>query len=442
MNRGSITSKIEDIYDYINNEEDARVCKDISEEACRYTPVNYFLILISNTLTKLGDVLSNPKTVLAWLMGYVNAPLFLISFIVPIRESGAMLPQIVIASYIRRQPLRKWIWVIGSVLQFLSITCIGIVALSFEGVTAGWFIVMFLMLFSLSRGLSSVASKDVMGKTIPRTRRGRLNGYTASLSGGLVLVAGLFMIIQSNEQSGITFYAYIIFFAALLWLMAAAVYANIKEYPGETSGGGNALTEAWKRLDLLKNDKPFRNFVIARALLLCSALTAPFYVVLAQNYLGSQMYILGMVIVANGVASMISAPFWGKWADASGNGVMVKGGLMASLLGIGMFIIVTWVPVFRDTGWLYPLAIFILGIAHSGVRLGRKTYIVDMAGGNKRTDYVAVSNTVIGLVLLITGGISALAAMVSTEGIILVLSLIGIAGAIISARLPDVEKDG
>ena len=102
MMHDKINSKLLNIYSLVSNEEDARVCKEISEDACRYVPINFFLIIISNTLTKLGDSLSNPKTVLAWLMNYVNAPLYLIGFLVPIRESGSMLPQIVIASYIRR----------------------------------------------------------------------------------------------------------------------------------------------------------------------------------------------------------------------------------------------------------------------------------------------------------------------------------------------------
>jgi len=104
-----------------------------------------------------------------------------------------------------------------------------------------------------------------------------------------------------------------------------------------------------------------------------------------------------------------------------------------------MFAVVSWLPVLHEQTWVYPLAFFILGVAHSGVRLGRKTYIVDMAGGNKRTDYVAVSNTVIGMVLLLTGGISAMASMISPAGIILILSLFGLAGAVTSHRLPSVE---
>jgi hypothetical protein len=247
------------------------------------------------------------------------------------------------------------------------------------------------------------------------------------------------MILKSADNTGIDFYIYLLFFAGLMWILAAIIYVNIKEYSGEVSGGGNALKEAVKRLSLIKNDKPFRTFVIARSLLLCSALTAPFYVVLAQTYIGSDIYILGLFILANGIAASISAPLWGKMADVSSKRVMVRAAFITSTLGILMYIVVTWIYFLRDVTWLYPFAFFILGIAHSGTRLGRKTYIIDMAGGNKRTDYVAVSNTIIGLVLLITGGISALASMLSPEGVVLVLSLLGLFGAYVSHTLPDVE---
>lgn len=429
----------ERIYDLINNEENARACNDIPEEACRSTPKNYFLILFSNMLTKLGDTLSNPKTVLAWITNYVGAPVYLISFIVPIRESGSMLPQIVIASYIRKKPIRKWVYVLGSVLQFLSIAGIGLVTLFFEGTTAGWLMILLLICFSLSRGLCSVASKDVLGKTIPKRRRGRLKGYTVAVSGILVLGAGLFMIYKSQNEAGLRFYAYTLFFASAMWILAALIYSQIKEYAGATSGGKNGWKEAINRIGLVKSDAHFRHFIIARSLLLCSALTAPFYVVLAQEHMGKDAYILGLFIIANGLASILSAPVWGNMADRSSKNVMTLAASITSVLGLLMVVIIWLLPSINNSYWLYPVAYFILGVAHSGARLGRKTYVVDMASGNQRTDYVSVSNTVIGAILLITGGLSALASMVSVEGVILVLSLLGVAGAIVSYRLPNVE---
>ncbi|WP_417214039.1 hypothetical protein [Alcanivorax sp.] len=61
-----------------------------------------------------------------------------------------------------------------------------------------------------------------------------------------------------------------------------------------------------------------------------------------------------------------------------------------------------------------------------------------MAGGNKRTDYTAVSNTVIGALLLVVGGISALVAMLGTDWALVVLGTMGAAGVASAWRLKDV----
>ncbi|SHH37367.1 MFS transporter [Winogradskyella jejuensis] len=432
-------TNLEKLYDYLNNESEQRVCKGLTDDACEYTVPNFFRVLLTHTFTKLGDTLSNPKTVLTWLMSYVNAPVYLISLIVPIRESGAMIPQIAISNYINKKKIRKWIWVIGSVLQFVSIGLIGVVALFFKNATAGWLIVACLIFFSLARSLCSVTSKDVIGKTIPKTRRGRLSGYTVLLSGVLVLLAGLYIIYKSNTNAGVNFYTNLMFFASFMWIFAALIYSTIKEFPGEVSSNTEDKQTAFSKFSLLKTDTQFRNFVIARSLLLCSALSAPFYVLLAQEYVGKESYLLGLLILANGIASVVSSPFWGKMADNSSKNTMSIAVVIASVLSVFMVVLVTFSETLRSQLWLYPIAFFVLGIAHGGVRLGRKTYVVDMAKGNQRTDYVSVSNTVIGLILLLTGGLSALVSLISIEGVILALSLFGFYGAFRSYKLPNVE---
>lgn len=65
--------------------------------------------------------------------------------------------------------------------------------------------------------------------------------------------------------------------------------------------------------------------------------------------------------------------------------------------------------------------------------------MVDMAEGNKRTDYVAVSNSVIGALLLASGLLGALAATVSVPATILLLGLAGLAGSLLSLRWKEVS---
>src|SRR6056297_4200288 len=117
---------------------------------------------------------------------------------------------------------------------------------------------------------------------------------------------------------------------------------------------------------------------------------------------------------------------------------MIISGISAALTGLALVLAVNALPALAGQPWLYPIFFFLLSISHAGVRMGRKTYIVDLAGGNKRTDYVAVSNTVIGFVLLAAGAIGALSSIISISGVIIVLAAMGLAGSWMSARLPEV----
>lgn len=120
---------------------------------------------------------------------------------------------------------------------------------------------------------------------------------------------------------------------------------------------------------------------------------------------------------------------------------MIRGAAIASGVCLTVGLTALFAGTGAGNGWFYPLAFFVLSIAHAGVRLGRKTYLVDMAGGNKRTDYTAVSNTVIGFLLLATGGFTALISLISDAAVILVLGLMGMAGMFSALRLKEVTED-
>ena len=424
------------LYALVANDEDARTCTDISEQACREVPGNFFKIILANLLSKIGDLLINPKTVLAWLIGAVGAPAALAGALVPIRESGSLIPQLLIGAWVRRPPVRKGFWALGAVLQGLCVFGMALAVWHWQGLAAGLAIVGLLVIFSLGRGFCSVAMKDVQGKCIPKSRRGRLTGLASTLSGLATLAVGVFLF-GSDQEPGLLFYTVLLAAAGLAWWLAAAVFARVDEFEGETAGGGHAFREALASLSLLVDDRPFRNFVIARALLMTSALGSPFLVVLAQER-GQGAALLGGFLIASSLASTLSATVWGYMADASSRQVMMRGGGLAALVCLGVAAVALWAPQSDRLAWFYPVAFFVLSVAHSGVRIGRKTYLVDMAGGTKRTDYTAVSNTVIGVLLLVVGGISTGVSVTGAQWALVFLGLMGALGTFWSWRLKEV----
>ena len=433
-------SLTQDLYEKLTNEEDARLCRDIDDQACRESPRSFFYLLASYFLTKLGDAIASPKTTLAWLTTAIGAPAFVLGLLVPIRESGSLIPQLFIGGIIRRLPVRKWVWVAGSTVQALCIAGIGTVAFRLEGAAGGWAILGLITIFSLARGFCSVASKDVLGKTVPKKIRGQLTGWSASAAGLLAVGVGIVLMSPLGEVGDTALIGALLLGAGLLWIVAAGIYAFVAEFPGET-GGSRSAVEALAKLSLLVTDKPFRRFVITRSLLLCSALSAPFYVALAQGNRGSAAMVLGSFVAAAGLASLVSAPVWGRFADQSSRKVMVAAALLAAGIGFATFGVHRLLPELSQTAWFLPCAYFALSVAHSGVRVGRKTYVVDLGTGNKRTDYVAISNTIIGVVLLLVGSIGALAPLTGVDGVIALLALIGLAGAVLGTQLPETQDD-
>ncbi len=437
----TVDAPFETLHDVLSGDEDARVCRDISDDACREQPRNFGIHLVSLSLTKIGDGLADAKLVLSWLLDALGAPASAVAMLVPVRESLALLPQLAVAGWMRRRAVRKWFWVGGSVGQGASLLAMAAVASSLEGAAAGWTLVALLAVFSLARGVCSVAAKDVLGKTIAKQRRGTLTGYASTAAGVAVIALGIALQVQSGSERDVTFFVGLLAVAAALWLLAAGVFARLEEYPGATEGGGSALREALASLRSVFQDHQLGLFLIARALLVSTALMAPFLALLSRDRGGTGLADLGLLVLAAGLASSVSASVWGRMSDRSSRRVMATAGAIAALTGLAAAAVgfasppgAGWVPY--ALGGLY----FLLSIAHTGVRLGRKTHLVDMAGSDRRASYVAVSNTLLGGVLLLGGGAGVLADAAGPAAVVLLFSVLAGLGALASLALDDVQK--
>jgi hypothetical protein len=428
------------LYDFVTGDEDARVCRDIPDEACNDQPENFFLQLGANVCTKIGDELASARLVLPWLLSAAGAPGFFIGLLVPIRESLSLLPQLFVAAAIRARAIRKWYWVGGSVVQGVCVMAMAAAALLLEGAVAGWTVVGLLVVFSLARGVSSVSAKDVMGKTISKTRRGTLTGYATAVAGLVTVFAGAALQFQAGDSSQAGGVAGLLLIAGGLWLLGAALFAGVREQPGATEGGGNAGREALASLSILVTDQLFRRFVITRALLVATALLVPFYAALAREETAGGLGGLGALLVAAGVASTISSGFWGRMADRSSRNVLR---IAAATAGVLSLLVAGWHVAGAPglpSGVVIVGAFFVIGVAHAGIRIGRKTYLVDMATAETRATYVAVSNTAIGIVLLAGGVFGVIADLAGTAMTIGLLGLFCLAGALGASRLEEVTR--
>ncbi|PHI38381.1 MFS transporter [Pseudoalteromonas sp. GCY] len=434
-------SKIsENIYQKLTNDDEARACKAIDDKACKEVPGNYVLILLSQLLSALGDALLNPKITLPWLMQSLGAPAYMISALVPIRESGSLIPQLFIGQWVRKHAKRKHLWSLGTLIQAICVLLMALLAWQqTENQLYAWLVLGLLAIFSIARSLSSVSSKDVIGKTIPKQKRGQLSGQAASVSGLITVTFGVGLFIAATQVNNVNFVITLVL-AAIFWLVGALTFSKINEYEGATEGGESGLARIKQDFALLKTDPTLKKFIFARGLLLSSALIPPYFTVMAQQNIGGGAWVLAILLAVSGLASLVSGAFWGRLADQSSKRVMIYGATITVLITAVLLTISLFYSSLLEKMWFIPLCYFVIAIAHQGVRVGRKTYVIDMAEGNKRTSYVTLSNTIIGIILLLTSGLGVVASVFSINVLLALYIMITILGIVMTSRLPNVTE--
>lgn len=435
----SETSTLDRVYRLLTSEDDGRVCKDIPDSACDDQPGNFFTHVTSLAATKTGDGLLDPKLVLSWLLTTLGAPTSVIGLLVPVREAGSLLPQLVSSGWIRSMSRRKWAWVAGSVVQGVSVLGIAVCAVTLTGRVAGYAIIGALACFALGRSVCSVSYKDVLGKTVAKSTRGTATGTASTIAAAAILVFGLLLTAGLLPRTPASI-AGVLTLAAVLWLLASVLMARLPEEAGATSGGGTPLAVFRENVAMLASDRQLLVYIVTRGLLTTTAIAPPYIVTLDQSE-GHEAR-LGSFVVASSLAALVSTYLWGRLADRSSRKVLMLAALVASL-------------ILAVTGWLawqmsdsdvlrfaLPVSLFTLMIAYQGVRLGRSVHLVDMATPETRAAYTALSNTIIGVLLLLTAAFGVFAQAFGTPAVLGLFAALAFGGAVCAVGLKEVQSEG
>jgi len=393
-------------------------------------PRNRLIHTVSLTFNRLGDGLVDPKLVLAWLVTSLGASAVWVGLLVPLREAGALLPQLFTASRLRFVSVRKWWWVFGAALQALSVAGMVLTALTLSGTAAGFSIAILVAIFAIARSISSVSYKDVLGKTVEKSHRGAVSGLAASIAASGILLFGIVLMFGIADRSVIVIGALII--ASISWVLASITFAQLYEEPSViTASKSDSAFVLY--LSYLKNDRELQKFLVVRGLLIATAITPPFLILLAGDTAGSVVTQLGALVVASSAATFVSGYVWGKLSDYSTSvvmnlaGIVTSATLIAALYGIEIDL--------YQTIWFLPVILFVIMTMYQGVRIARNIHIVNIANEDTRAGYTAVSNTIIGVLLLLTGGLGYVANVTSIETVVGILAGMSLLGGLLALRL-------
>jgi predicted MFS family arabinose efflux permease len=400
---------------------------------------SYLLNVANGACTKLAEQLASPGLVLPWLLGAIGAPAGLAGLLMPVKQAGSLAPQLLVSGTIRKLARRKWAWAAAGSFQAICLALMIPAALLLPPDAAGWSLVGLLLAFSIASGCGSVAFQDVTAKTVTKGMRGGMLANRAAIGGALTLLAGAGMRAALGEHATLAPFLILVGAAALLWAVSAWLFAAIPEPAGDPGEGRNPKEELSKGLALLRDQPGYAKFLGARALLLSVELATPFLALQAQQVSGGGIGSLGYYVFMVGLAAVLASPFWGRFADSSARTVMIQSGIIGALACVGAIALphlVSGVAASYAFGGVFLL----IGVAEAGVRLGRKTYLVDAAPKDERPLYVAFANTSIGLLALAMGTLGIVTAAFGPVMTIAVLAAMGLLAATASYVMPEADR--
>src|SRR5215469_3784616 len=188
---------------------------------------------------------------------------------------------------------------------------------------SGWFLhghtllvtaMVFLFLLGLFSGPQNVAFQFLLAKMIPISWRGRLQGWR-NMTGGLIAAllsyfAGKYLVGTNFWGNGYGSTFLVAFLLTSLGLTAFRILVREPEPP--TLRPRMAFTDRVRGFPaMLRDNPPFKHFMIARTFAIASRVAAPFYIVYASHTLGFSGNMIGTLSFAYLIADTIMNIVWG-----------------------------------------------------------------------------------------------------------------------------------
>ncbi|MBO1437520.1 MFS transporter [Meiothermus sp. CFH 77666] len=358
---------------------------------------NYRFAMLNGWFVLLGDAFFNGSIVLASFAAKLGAPNWVIGLLPSLLNAGSMVPQVFIAPYVARLPVKV---VLYRRMALLRVASLGLVALG--GFVLGqrhdlllWVFTIGLALNGFFTGFSSLPFWEAIGKTIPMERRSGLFSARNLVGGALAFLAGF--LVRFILELPLAFpYPYAILFAlgTLAFAYGWHVFGLMDEPPDK-----EIRTERIS-LSLPFRDFYFRRFLRVRILLVVASMVEPFYAAYAVRVLGHKGEI-GVYLMVYTLSSVLSNLLWVRISRHYGSRSLI---LIGAALGALAPLLALLLP--SSAFWM----VFVLQGAYlAAIGVGTSTYLVNLAPTDSRSSYIGLSNTIVGLLAFspVLGGLLA-----------------------------------
>jgi MFS family permease len=400
--------------------------------------INFTLGFIQSGLWGLALTFSSITTVIPAFLKKLGASNLEIGLIPSLVNLGFTFPSILSAPIVERaNSVKKFIitvtWIERLPYLFLALLSF-FVALSNPRLTI-YTALAIIGIANFGTGFIMPGWMDFVARIIPMTNRGKFIAMGNGL-GGVLGVVGANMVgrilgsYHFPKNFGICFST-----TMIILIVAYIILLFIKE-PKYTKTKEDSKRNYFPEISkILKKDKDFRNYVLARTILSFGGIGIAFYTVygvsrfsLSDTYIGIfTMFLVGAQPLAN--------ILWGPLADRIGHKYVLLGGVFCNLLG-NLIVLLS-----KSASPLY-LAFAFSGATYSAFMISGLQIILEFAPAERRPTYIGINNVIISPFLafspILGGYIADRYGYLSVFAISLIANVIGL--AILYKRVEDPRK--
>ncbi len=324
----------------------------------------------------------------------------IIGFIASLHLVGWYLPQLLTANYVARLRRLKPFVTFMTTHERWPFFGLAVVALFVNqlGTTAALLLtLLFVVIHSLSAGLTAVAWQTMITKVITQERLGVFYG-TQSAAANLFAavaapIAGLILLRVASPDD------FAICFAITGFLMVISFFflRATREPLGVdyAQAGTPQRSDFWRKIgQLLRRDVNFRWFLVARVIAQFAWMASNFYTIYAVRHFGIDEQTAGFMTSLLLISQTVSSPFFGWLGDHGGHRRVFSVGVMLMALGAVVAVIAP------TMGWFY-LVFGLTGFSNSVLWATSMSLTAEFGSESERPYYIGLTNTLIGPVALV-----------------------------------------
>ena len=342
----------------------------------------------------LGMSFVSSTTIIPLFVSKLTPSTLAIGLVAMLAQGGWFLPQIFTANWVERLPRRKPVLVSGGLLLERLPVWIFVLA----AVLANWWatlaLAVFLVAYTWNRlGSGTVATswQDLIARVIPLKKRGRFWGLTSAIGTGLGFAGAVLSAWVLSTYPFPTSFVFLFGLAAAILTIGWLFLWLIREPALPPNATRQSQRQFLGRLpQLLRQDRPFRHFLVARVLLALANMGLGFIAVAAVRQWGVSdgtvgLY-TGILLLGQAAGNLI----FGLLADGFGHKLSLEWAAGAYTIAFT----VAWLA--PSASWYY-VVFFLLGVGQGILVVSGILVVLEFCGPQRRPTYVGMANTAVGL---------------------------------------------